>query len=328
MRIGKEIDRQEVVYRLGGVDPSDGIDIYEIVPLLEQFRDLVTETVVQMGCQEKIVIKVRPFREGSFITEFVVQGQKTLVDLFSSEEASALANALTFLGFLGVGSIATIPKVVNAVRGKISECRRNEDGTYTYGHGDDAITVSAREHDVLQSPKIADLYGKVAVGPIVKFDGAVQQVNIYVRDKDAEDGGVSQGSTFTRENAEPFAEYSRSAELIDKLESQEDVSVVHGLILTPLSGPYDGAERGYTFSDGANGNRYSKVAIEDATFRARLESTEVRLAKGDCLKVDLQIKQNRTKSGKITARYAISHVIDYKPYGSPQQGRLDFTEDQ
>lgn len=326
LRIKRETDRQEVVYRLGGIDPDEGIDIYEIVPLLEQFRDLVTETAVKMGCQGEVDIRVRPFKEGSFITEFIVQEQKTLVGLFASDGASALANALALLGFLGVGSVATIPRIVKAVKGRVDKFKKNDDGTYTYGTGDDAVTVSAREHDALQSPKIADLYGKVAVGPIVKFDGAVQQVNIYVRDKEADDGGISQGSVFTRENAAPFAEYSKSAELIDKLESQECVSTAHGLVLTPLSGPYDGAERGYTFSDGASGSKYSKVAIEDESFRAKLESTEVRLAKGDCLKVDLQIKQSRTKSGNIATRYTITRVLEYVPREIPVQSQLDFSE--
>lgn len=322
----KDLERREVVYRLSGVNPDEGIDVYEIVPLLTKFRDLVTETAMQMGCKDEISIKVRPFKEGSFITEFVLQGQRTLTDLFASEEAAALANALALLGFLGVNNIASIPTIVSLVKGRMSDYKRNEDGSYTYGHGADAVTVNEEEHNALQSPKIADLYGDVAVSPLVKFDGAVQQVNIYVRDESAPDDGLSEGATFNEGNARDFAEYSRSTALLDKLESNEDVSVTHGLVLTPVSGPYDGAENGYTFSDGDGGHKYKKVAIEDEGFRAKLEASAVRLAKGDALKVDMKTTQTRTKSGKLTTRYAILKVIEYDPRRVPKQTSLNLDD--
>lgn len=325
LRINKEIDRREVVYRLGGIDPGEGVDVYKIVPLLTKFRDLVTETARQMGCEDEISIKVRPFREGSFITEFVVQGQRSLTELFSSDEASALANALAFLGFIGFGGVS-IPKIVKAVSGKISDFTRNDDGSYTYGHGEGSVTVTETEHNALQSPKIADLYGGVAVGPIAEFSGVVDQVNIYVRDPMAEDDGVSEGSTFTRANAKHFAEYSRSADLLDKLESEEDSSVVHGLILIPIAGRYDGGEGGYTFTDGDGGNTYKNVTIEDEGFRARLESTEVRFAKGDALKVDMRITQTRTRSGRVMTKYAIVRVVEYIQYRVPRQESIDLPE--
>lgn len=325
LRINKEIDRREVVYRLGGIDPGEGVDVYKIVPLLTKFRDLVTETARQMGCEDEISIKVRPFREGSFITEFVVQGHRSFTELFSSDEASALANALAFLGFIGFGGVS-IPKIVKAVSGKVGDFRRNDDGTYTYGHGEESVTVTETEHNALQSPKIADLYGGVAVGPIAEFNGVVEQVNIYVRDPRAEDDGMSEGSTFTKANAKHFAEYSRSADLLDKLESDEDSTIVHGLILVPIAGRYDGGEHGYTFTDGEGGITYKSVTIEDEGFRARLESTEVRFAKGDALRVDMRITQTRTRSGRITTRYAITHVIDYIQYRVPEQGSINFDE--
>lgn len=312
------MERREVVYRLSGVDPSDGVDVYEIVPILTQFKELVTETARQVGCTGEIEVRVRPFREGSFITEFVVQTRNLLIDLLSSREATALATALGILGFFGIE--ASIPKMVRAVSGKAGDYKKNSDGTYTYGVGEDAVTVSEQTHQVFQSPKIADLYGKVAVGPIARFEGAVQQINIYVRDEDSPDGGISRGSTFTEGDAHEFAEYAQSAELMDALNSDDQEFVTHGITLSPLAGPYDGAERGYSFTDGGDAV-YRGVTIEDQAFLGRLESTEVRFAKGDILVVDFKTVQKTKKSGP-KAYYSIIAIHEYRPYIPPHQPSL------
>lgn len=313
------VERREVIYRLGGVDPDEGVDVYDLVPYLTKFNDLVRESVRKSGYDGELHVRIKPFKEGSFITEFLIEGG--LTSLLSGNEATAIANALAFLGFAGSVGKATIPRIVRAVKGRTDKFRKNEDGTYTYGSGKDAVTVGEAEHDLVQSPKIADLYGNVSVGPIAKFDGKVDQVSIYVLDRNDEDDGLSKGATFTRSDASDMATYAKSAELADELDVQEVTYTNGGVWLRPLSGPYSGAERGYTFlfGEGDETIKYKSVRIDDDDFREKLEDGTVRFNSGDMLRVDLEVTRHVTRSGRTSASYRITTVLDYKPLKMPRQ---------
>lgn len=318
------MERQEVVYRLEGIDPEEGVDVDELVPYLQRFSDLVKRTVRETGYSGDIAVRLKPFREGSFITEFVLGGG--LTDLLSGKEASAISNALGILGFLGIGGVATIPKVVRAVKGKVDGYRRNDDGSYTYGKGKAAVKVDEDTHRAIQSSAIADLYSSVAIGPIAKFNGKVKQVNIYVLDHSAKDLGASSGSTFTKEDTGPFARYSKSAELLKELESEEDSAVTTGIWLRPVSGSYGGAERGYVFSAG-EGATYKNVQIDDDSFRAGLESGTIRFTAGDLLKVNMETTQRTyPKTGRTSVSHRITRVIEYKPMTAPRQATFEELE--
>lgn len=212
------MERREVVYRLGGVDPDEGVDVYELVKYLNKFDDLVRLAVREAGYDGELQIRVRPFKEGSFLTEFVIESG--LVDFLTSNEVDAVLKGLEILGMAGTAA-AGIPRVVRAVRGFTDKFRKNDDGTFTYGRGSDSVTVDAATHSALQNPKIADLYSDVAVGPVAEFNGVVQQVNIYMREPGSDDDGVSSGATFTREDAADFGTYAKSAAALDEIEYSE-----------------------------------------------------------------------------------------------------------
>lgn len=315
---GFVLERKEVVYRLGGVDPERGVDVYDLVKYLSKFSDLVRETVRETGYTGELKIRVRPFREGSFITEFIIEGG--LVGLLSGDTATSITNALSMLGFCG-GAVAGIPKIVKAVKGKIEKFKDNGDGTYTYGSGTESVTVDKTTHDVVQSPKIADLYGNVAVGPIAEFNGAVEQVNIYVMDRSKNDDGISDGANFTRREAKDMAAYSKSAKLMADLDVTETVSTTNGIWLRPVSGSYGGAQKGYTFSYGQGDEQktYKKVSIEDEGFLEDLASGAVRLNAGDLLLVDLETTQRISRSGNMTATHRITSVREYRAVPIPHQ---------
>ena len=132
------VERREVVYRLGGVDPDEGVDVYDLVKYLSKFDDLVRVTVREAGYDGELKIKVRPFKEGSFITEFIVESG--IVDFLTSANVDAVLKAIEILGFC-YGGAKSIPKVVRKVRGAVDRFKDNGDGSYTYGKGDDAVTV-------------------------------------------------------------------------------------------------------------------------------------------------------------------------------------------
>lgn len=315
------MEKCEVIYKLEGVDPNEGVDVYELVPYLRTFDDLVRETINQTGYNGEVSVKIRPFREGSFITEFVINGH--LTDLLSGNQATAIANALGILGFFGF-SAASIPKVIKSVRGKINKFRKNDNGTFTYGSGAESITVDETTHRAIQSPKIANMYGRVAVGPINEFDGNVQRVDIYGHDKDAADGGLSNGVSFTANDAKFYSVYANEADLAAESDVDEIINVNHGIWLRPLSGSYGGAEKGYMFSFGEGDSlvKYKNVAMDDESFREKLETGEIRLNASDLVCVNLEITQQVSRGKTIKATYRITHVLDYKSFGGQERLKI------
>lgn len=312
------MERREVVYRLGGVDPDEGVDVYELVKYLNKFDDLVRLAVREAGYDGELKIRVRPFKEGSFLTEFVIESG--LVDFLTSSEVDAVLKGLEILGMAGTAA-AGIPRVVRAVRGFTDKFRKNDDGTFTYGRGADSVTVDAATHGALQNPKVAELYSDVAVGPVAEFSGVVQQVNIYMRDSGSEDDGMSSGAAFTREDSADFNTYAKTTAAVDELEYTESVLVNRGIWLRPVSGSYGGAEKGYSFRFGAGDDAtlYKQVRIEDAEFLKRLASGEVRFTSGDLLQADLEVTERVHRSGSRKASYRILEVVDYRPLKVPHQ---------
>ncbi len=309
------VPRQDILYKFEGIDPDEGVDVYSLAPYLMKFGDLVRETARELGNDKPIDVKVKPFERGSFITEFVLQGQG-IIDLFSGDAANAITNALTVLGFI-TPSAYTLPEIVRTVRGNIHDNKKNPDGTVTYGQGDDAITVPDKVSKVVQSSVISGLYKDVAVGPFGKFEANIGKVIIC----SPTENDAFEGAVFTEADKGTFDRYHQTTLEDPPEEEDESVSEATNVLLVPLAGPYDGTQNGYTFRLDEN-IVYRKVKIEDEDFRKRLESTEVRFATGDVLTVDMRITQHVTKSGTVRSDYAITKVKNYVPYKSPDQSDI------
>ncbi len=316
LRVRRKMERERVVYRICGVEPESGVSAQELAKVLSSFSGLVRETAVVLGCQGEVAVNVRPFREGSFIVEFTAEVAGGLLGFLSSGEGGTLANALTILGFFGAG--VSLPSVIRKVRGRIEQFLDNGDGTYTYGSGEEAVTVGEETHRVVQSQRVAEQYTTAAMGPIVGTVNA-QSVQIYVGDpRDAADEG--RGVTFTARDGEALATYRKVAtgnsDMLDEVTAEKTRFAMHGVVLHPESGSYDGSEKGYAFTtgEGPDATVYRKVAIADAEFRERLERSEVRFFAKDTLRVDMTAVQRVSKAGAVTWAYTVDKVHSYDPY--------------
>ena len=319
------MEHAELTYRLAGVDPEEGVDPEQLASQLESLHGLITESARIAGIEKEVQIKVLPFREGSFVIDFLLSsGLADLfgaVDLLTSKPVDAFLNLIELLGFVKFVSGKNIPSVVRRVRGMIDKHVDNGDGTYTYGTGKDALTVDETAHQIIQSHKVAKLYEEIATRPLAVFNGDVSEVNIYIKDSDSPDGGLSSGSSFGPEDKEVFDTYSRKAKELADTDTVSSTSITHGILLRPVSGSYGGAQKGYTFTSGQDEDfqKYKNVSIEDEGFRSRLEEGEARLTSGDLLQVDLEITQEVSRSGKLVSTYRILRVLGYFPLKTPRQ---------
>ena len=320
IRFGRKMERYEIVYRLSSDSGFTGtIEVHELANTMVAFADTVEEALAAYGAKGELEVEVKPFKQGSFIMELVLQYEAQLVSLFSSPEASALVNVLTLLGFTGTAA-KTLPKAVRKVQGKINEARKTEKGTYVYGDGEDAVELDENENNVVRSPKVAKKFNAATMGPIKTID---KSLNVQILEKsEFENGKTDAGEVFDQGDMADLDMYEHVAVEGVPEETEEIVSIMQNVVLSPVNGSYRGADHGYTFRSDRNTLR--GVKIHDLSFLQKLESGEVRLMGHDVLVVDLECSQSlSTKSGKVTHHYTITEVKRYIKHESPHQTTID-----
>lgn len=310
------MERSEVVYRISADASVDGISAYEVANAMCAFADLVNEAIREAeGDKGRLDVNVRPFKQGSFVTEFVLTYAADMVTLFSSPEATALANTLSILGF-GERAKESLSSVVRRVKGRIDNFTENADGTFSYGSGENQAVVDEKTHRVIQSPRIAKAFKTVAVGPLLHFGDS--NITITIGQDDA--GGHRQ--VFDEGDISTLETYEKTAvEGPPEEEAEEVVSQMSNVVLFPHSGPYDGSDRRYSFK--MDESIITNVQMLDTAFRAKLDNGEIRLMGKDRLIANMEKTQSIRSDGKVHASYAITKVVDYRQYKAVEQLTLD-----
>jgi len=304
--------KAQVVYKLNGINADDGVDVFEIAPVLMHFGELIRSANKILGYEQKIDIKVKPFREGSWITDFVIQQTQNthLLNYLKGCDGQDLLLLMSFLGLNVKEGISGLIKIIRFTKGVVSNFRRNENGekiTYTSPTGE-KLEVSMAEHKLVQSPIIQNNYYNCTVTPFNKFPSTTE-----VSFKTADNDNFEQ--VITKEDIADIETYARE-ELLAEID--DNITVLDGVYLKPKRGSYSGEEKAYSFIMGDT-NVLWPVTIDDEAFLQKLHSGEIRLYSEDVLKVNLEIRQKKDQDNKIAASYSIKSVIDYIEFDKPKQ---------
>ena len=318
IKIGRKVEQYEIVYRLSSDSGFTGtVEVHELANAMVAFADTVQGALDACCAEGKLSVEAKPFRQGSFIMEFILTYGNP-IDLFASREASALANVLSVLGFIS-GSVTTLPKVVRTVKGKVNKYRKTEKGTFIYGEGEDAIEVDDGAHRIIQSPTVAKKYKVTALSPMKTIDVSI---NVQIQEKkDFEKGRTDSGEIFSSGDLADMEMYEHVVVEGVPEETEDITSVIENMILSPVNGSYRGSDHGYTFKSGDQILR--GVKIHDLAFLQKLESGEVRFMGEDVLVVDMECVQSLSKSLKLTKHYTITKVKRYSKHEPPHQTTID-----
>lgn len=313
---------QTLVYRFVDVDPEEGLDARDLSKFLNQFDSLIKEVAKESGTLENTTIKVRPFKEGSFITEFVIHCVPGLIDALNSDVVSAITNGADLIGVL-----LTIAHIIKKVKGHISKYKATDNGAFEYGEGSNAIVVPVEIHALIQSPEIAEKFSTVIAGPMKSFKRPSREIEIKISDSKAKEDVIS----FSSSEATYFDNYKDEA-----LKATQEETVVrssHNIWVRPLFGSYGGDVSGYTFESGYEGEQrtYKKVQIDDHDFLEHVRDGEYRLNSGDLMLVDMTIEEIinlRTQKVRPKACH-ITKVKDYRPMRRCEQLTFaDFADEE
>lgn len=304
-----------LIYKLENIDVEDGVDVFEIAPILMQFGELIRSANTVLGFEQKIDVRVRPFKEGSWITEFILQHThiESLLSHLHSGQGQDLMLLLEFLGFNVKDSIKGVVGIVRFTKGLVSNFRRNDNNTITYSNENgEKIVVSMEEHKLVQSPLIQNNFYNCTIAPLEKFPNT-SAVSIKINKEDAPE------QRFIHADKKAFKEYA-NAELFEDVE--DNITTMDGVLLKPKRGSYSGTDRSYSFIIGDT--NIWPVTIEDENFLRLLQSGDIRLYAEDVLKVDLELRQTKDSTNKIRTNYAITKVNKYIRYEKSKQ--LDFDD--
>ncbi len=303
----------EIIYKLDGVNAEDGVDVFEIAPVLMNFGELVRSANSTLGYEQKIDVRVKPFEKGSWVTQFIFDQStvKSLLTYLGSDEGKNLMTVLGLLGISNVKSIVTgVSGIVRWTKGKVNNFTKNEErNTVTYiSPSGEKLEVTMAEHRLVQSPLIQNNYYNCIVAPFDKFPTTT---GITFETKEGLDGIKK----FTEDDKTYFEEYARTT-LLD--EAEENLSMLNGVFLKPKRGSYSGEEKAYSFIMGDNTILWP-VTIDDKSFLEQLTKGEIRLYHEDVLKVDLEIKQKKDSTNRMLSTYVVKRVVEYIQFKRPQQ---------
>ena len=277
------------------------------------FGELIRSANAILGYDQKIDIKIKPFRDGSWITDFIIQHSSQILDFFNSADGRNLMNLLAFLGLNVKEGVVGLIKIIRFTKGNVSNFRRIKEGnsvTYISPSGEE-LEVSLAEHKLTQSPLIQNNYYNCTIAPFEKFPSTTG-----VSFKVAADGSEEQ--KITREDRDFFEQYA-SIELLEDV--VDNITMLSGVFLKPKRGSYSGEEKAYSFIMGDS--VLWPVTIDDQAFLQRLISGEIGLYSEDVLKANLEIRQKKDLANKILASYSIMKVTEYIQYEKPKQLGLE-----
>jgi len=302
----------QIIYKLNGVNAEDGVDVFEIAPVLMHFGELIRSSNKILGYEQKIDIRVKPFREGSWITDFVIQQTQVshLLNYLKAANGQDLMLLLAFLGLSVKDGVVGLIGIIRFTKGFVSNFKRVEGSdkiTYISPSGEE-LEVTMAEHRLVQSPIIQNNYYNCTITPFEKFPATTEVSFTTTNDENFE-------QIITKEDVEAIETYGRS-ELT--AETEDNITTLKGVYLKPKRGSYSGEEKAYSFIMG-DSNVLWPVTIDDEEFLKRLHSGEIRLYSEDVLKVDLEIKQKKDAENKISTSYSIKLVTEYIKFEKPKQ---------
>lgn len=272
---------------------NNEMDVRDLSPALLAISDVLDESnKIIYGDKTKVQVNVKgSFKTGSFGIDFsIVQtGIQGLISLFNSEQASAAANLLQILGFIGVPSTLGLIGLLLKLRNrKIKKVIKK---------GDNKIVIEVEDEKIETSPKVIALFSNV------KIRTSLQKIITEPLSREGvESFSVKKGSQVnTVENKEK--DYFKLSDIPD--ESLKDE--IREVYLKALSVIFVEGNK-WRFSDGTN--EFFAI-VKDEKFVKNVQENKISFTKDDTFKVKLREKQWITDIG-LKTEHEIEEIISHR----------------
>lgn len=295
----------QVIYD-GSALSSNEMDVRDLAPALLAISDVLDEAnKITYGDKTKVQVNVKgSFKTGSFGIDFsVVQGGiDGITSLFNSDQASAAANLLQILGFIGVPSAGLIGLLLKLKNRKIKKVIKE---------GDNKTIIEVEDERIESSPKVIALFSNVKIRTglqkIITEPLSREGVETFNVKKD------NQAVIIKKEEKD----YFKLSEVPDE-PLRDDVREVY---LRALSVIFIEGNK-WRFSDGTN---EFFATVKDEKFVKDVQDNKVSFTKDDTFKVKLREKQWITDTG-LKTEHEIEEVISHRSVA--KQIKLPFADNE
>lgn len=292
----------QVIYD-GSALKSNEMDVRDLAPALLAISDVLDEAnKITYGDKTKVQVNVKgSFKTGSFRIDFsLVQGGiDGLTSLFNSAQASAAANLLQILGFIGVpstfGLIGLLLKLRNRKIKKVVK------------EGDSKTVLEVEDEKIETHPKVIALFSNVKIRI-----GLQKIITEPLSREGVESFSVKKDNQVTKIKTEE-KDYFKLSDIPDE-PLRDDVREVY---LTALSVVFVEGNK-WKFSDGTN---EFFATVKDEKFVKGVQDNKISFTKDDTFKVKLREKQWITDTG-LKTEHEIEEVISHR--SAAKQIKLPF----
>jgi len=309
------------IYRLDGQDMSDGLDVFELAPILLSVGELIKESNRTLNPYGKdIAVNVKPFEKGSFIIDillFAGSNYQQIIDLVNNNSIQEIKELLEWIGLIGGGTSYSLVWLIKKLKGKpktveqisANEIRYTAENNITY-------TVNPKVAQLFQNCKIQNLIYSAYGKPLENEN--IEDVECYLKDEKENTNVI-----FEKETAKSIKKYSEA--VLPSLTAEEDVETSMEVFVSPKRGSFDADPRQWSFRMGGSKDQIIKATIKDEKFLQKYKNNEIRLHFTDVLKVKL-VQKLKKRGGVIDIESGVNEiekVLEYHPAKKAEQTRLE-----
>lgn len=295
-----------LIYRLEGGEVDDGIDVFQLAPILLSIGSLIKEghKTLHPGKRE-IVVNVKPFEKGSFIIDINLFSQNNLqqiIDFANKDSIKEIKEVLEWVGIIsgGAGSLIWLIKKLRKPPTKIEKLKEDE---YRYSAEDGvSITINGNIHKLYQNPNIQESLPRAYVDLFDKIN--LDKVSSYLKDE-------SDGTTVIVDNNDVSA--FRSYANADLSLTSEFEETFFEVLLNPKRGSFEAERDNWSFRMGGNRDQIITATIKDENFLASVRDGDIKPHFKDLIKAKVKMKQEIKEQQVSATTYEIIQVLEYRP---------------
>ncbi len=294
-------NKVNLIYKLEGPKVDEGIDVFELSPLLLSLGKLIqnsNEIVNPTG--KKIGVNIKPFQKGSFVIEILVFAQTNLQQLISyvnHDDVQQIKQLIEWLGLIGGGTTGVIA-VYKFLKGRPKRIDAGPEEVKITAQNDTSITVDKQTYSLFQNSDVQQNIYNI-YGDFLGKEG-INKVKSFLKDEG------EQKAVTVEKNDVPY--FNPANAIMQEDAKENEKRNITQCFIKPKRISVEGEADNWSFRKGVD--TVITATIKDEEFLSKIKTGEIRLYGEDLLEVNL-LEIQTVKNNEVYAKYEVIKVTKY-----------------